>query len=124
MDTSTDQYDDALYDATEPLACTINAAEVPDHIALIERIRTNMVSIERTRHGVLIHLPRNEANVADARQFATEEKQCCEFWGFDVIEQPALALRWDGPPETAEFMDRLIGYFEGREPIGTLFGFL
>lgn len=118
------RFDDAIYDASKPLACTIDAAELPGHIELIERIRVNMLSIERTQHGVLIHLPRDEATIADARRFATEEKQCCEFWGFDLIEQSDLALRWDGPPETAQFMDRAIGYFEGREPIGALFGSL
>ena len=57
METSTNQFEDALYDATKPLACTTTATEIPNHIALIERIRTHLLSIERTAHGVLIRLP-------------------------------------------------------------------
>src|SRR5687767_10380745 len=98
MTQSTDPFEQPLYDATRPIACTIQAADLPNHVTLLERIRINMQSIQRTPHGVLIALPSTAANAADLRRFAAEEKACCEFWGFDVIEHPDLAMRWDGPP--------------------------
>jgi hypothetical protein len=118
----TDRFDQPLYDATKPLACTIQAAELPDHIALIERLRSNLESVERTPHGVLLRLPDTAENAADLHRFAVEEQQCCEFWGFAVIEQPQPTLRWDGPPELAGYMDLLVDYFQGRAPIGSLLG--
>ena len=118
----TTQFDQPLYDPTKPIACTVEAAQLPDHIALTERLRTNLNAIERTPYGVLLKLPDTDENAADLRQFAAEEKQCCEFWGFEVIEQPSLMLRWDGPPDLADYMDRLVDYFEGRAPIGSVLG--
>lgn len=112
------------YDATKPIVCTIEAADIADHIDVLERLRSSANSIERTQHGVAIQLPASSAHAADARRFAAVEQRCCEFWGFDVTETPDIVIRWDGPPETSGFMDRLVGYFEGREPIGTLFGSL
>jgi hypothetical protein len=121
---STDHPDQPLLDATKPIACTIDAADIPRHVELIERIRINLGSIERTQRGVVVRLPATPDNAADLRQFAREEKRCCEFWGFEVDEHGGLALRWDGPPQTAAFMDQLVDYFEGRAPIGTLFATL
>jgi hypothetical protein len=121
MTTSGIQLDQPLYDENQPIACSIGAAELPDHIKVIERLRTNMQSIQRTPHGVLLTLPTSSANAADMRAFAVVEKQCCPFWGFEVIEDADLMLRWDGPPDLAEYMDKLVDYFEGRAPIGILF---
>jgi hypothetical protein len=112
----------ALYDANKPIACTIEAGDIPDHVALIERIRSNLRTIERTPYGVILRLPADAASAADLRQFASAEKRCCEFWGFEVDDRVDLALRWDGPPATAGFMDGLVEYFEGRLPIGALLG--
>jgi hypothetical protein len=122
MTNATEHTDDPLYDATKPIACTMNAVDMPDHLVLIERIRTNLDHVDRTEHGVSLRLPYTTANVDDLRRFATEEKQCCEFWGFALTEQPDLVLRWDGPPETTNFMDRLIDYLDGRAPMGSLLG--
>ena len=118
----TEPPDSPLYDATKPVACTIEAADVADHVTLIERIRDNLETIERTKHGVILRLPATNESAADLRQFAAEEKRCCEFWGFEVSQQADVTLRWDGPAETSSFMDGLIEYFHGRQPIGTLFG--
>jgi hypothetical protein len=118
----TQSTNEPLYDATKPIACTIQATDLPDHVARLERIRVNLTSIERTPYGVLLRLAGTAENTADLQQFAAEEKRCCEFWGFNVIERPDLGLRWDGPPELADYMDRLVSYFEGRSPIGSLLG--
>jgi hypothetical protein len=120
MTDSTDGFDQPLHDPTKPIACTVGAAELSDHITLVERLRVAMTSIERTPYGVLLRLPATAENEVDLRRFAAEEKECCEFWGFDVIEHPDLMLRWDAPPELADYMDRLVDYFEGRAPIGTV----
>jgi hypothetical protein len=117
-----DQIDTPLYDPTKPLACTIEAADIPEHLARLERIRDNLQVVERTAHGVVLRLPENDENASDAAQFARDEKRCCEFWGFDVVRDGGVALRWDGPPETAAFMDGLVEYLEGRLPIGARFG--
>jgi hypothetical protein len=122
MNPPTNQYEQPLYDATKPIACTIQAAQIPDHLARIERMRVNMESIERTQHGIVLRLPSSEANAADLRQFAADEKACCEFWGFAVTEEHELALRWDGPPELGDYFDKLVAYFEGRAPVGSLLG--
>jgi len=114
--------DTGIYDPTKPLACSIQSADVPDHIALIEQMRSNLTSIARTSHGVVLRWPLSVANRAGAERFAVEEQRCCEFWGFDVTSsQDAVVLRWDGPPATSAFMDRLVAFFEGHAPIGALF---
>ncbi len=121
MTTSTDRFDHALYDSAKPIVCTIGAAELPGHLALLERMRATLESVERTPYGVVLTLPGTAGNVADLRRFAADEKRCCQFWGFEVTERPKARLRWDAPPELAGYMDRLVGYFEGRAPIGDLF---
>lgn len=102
-----------LYDPTAPIACTIEAHEIPGHLELIERLRAHLASIERTEHGVRLTFA--GAKATDIHRFAAEEKRCCAFWGFEVGDG---TLRWDGPPQLADHMDRLIDYFEGRAPIG------
>lgn len=119
----TDTSETPIYDPDQPIACTIDARDIAEHIDVLERIRHELTSIERTPHGVILALPPSAANVDNLRQFATVEKRCCEFWGFELTQEPdADRLRWDGPPDTATFMDHLIEYLDGRLPIGALFG--
>lgn len=119
----TDTSHTPIHDPDQPIACTIEARDVADHIEVLERIRQEVTSVERTAHGVVLVLPATEVNVDDLQRFATVEKQCCAFWGFALDHQTdAVRLRWDGPPDTATFMDHLTGYLDGRLPIGTLFG--
>ncbi len=55
---------------------------------------------------------------ADVRRFATDEKGCCQFWGFNVeTNADVLTLQWDGPPEVADFLDRLHTFLLGNEPL-------
>lgn len=118
----TDTSQTPIYDPDQPIACTIDAPDIAEHIDVLERIRHELASAERTPHGVILVLPPTETNIDDLRQFAAVEK-CCAFWGFELDQQPdAIRLRWDGPPDTAAFMDHLIEYLNGRLPIGTLFG--
>lgn len=119
--TNTDS--EPLYDANQPIACTIDARDIAAHIEVIERIRQQLARIERTAHGVVLDLPPTPANIADLHQFVAEEKRCCAFWGFDLEQHTdQVRLRWDGPPDTATFMEHLVDYLEGRLPIGALFG--
>jgi hypothetical protein len=114
-----------IYDRDQPIACTIDARDIGGHVDVLERIRHNLASVQRTPHGVTLDLPTSSANIADLRQFAADEQQCCAFWGFDLDERPDIVrLRWDGPPETAPFMDQLVDFLEGRLPIGVLLGSL
>ena len=41
-----------IYDATAPIACTIGTDEIPGRIALVERLRANVQSVERTADGL------------------------------------------------------------------------
>ena len=73
-----------LYDETADICCTITDAEIPARIALIDEMRTALVGLERTEHGMLLRFPADAAIEAKVRQFAVDEKRCCEFWGFGV----------------------------------------
>jgi hypothetical protein len=114
-----------LYDASAPIACTISNAEIPERVDLIERMRTALLRIERASTGLLLHFPRDDAVRADLRTFAVDEKRCCQFWGFDVLESAdGLALRWDGPPAVNDLLATLHTFFTSDAPISTLEGLL
>ena len=113
-----------IYDATEPIACTLSAGEKPERIALIERLRANLTALDRTEHGMLLRFPNRTDIEADLRRFAVDEKRCCQFWGFDVITGDELTLRWDGPPASGELIDRLAAFLTGDEPGSVLAGLL
>lgn len=107
-----------IYDATAPIACTASSDEIPTRIHQIEHMRANLDRIDRSPDGLVLHFP-NRADIhAELRQFATDEKGCCQFWGFAIESSDSeLILRWDGPPDTTDFMDRLHAFFVGDEPL-------
>jgi hypothetical protein len=112
-----------IYDDTEPVACTLTAAEIPERLALIERLRSALLSLDRTPTGLLLHF--HTELRGDLAAFAVDEKQCCRFWGFEVTEEPAgVALRWDGPPAADELLDRLHTFFTTDAPLTALDGLL
>ena len=114
-----------IYDDTAPVACTISNAEIPERIELIERMRTAMTSIDRTATGLLLHFPDRAPVRADLATFAVDEKRCCQFWGFDVIDEPeGVALRWDGPPAAHDLLGQLHVYFTTDAPISIIDGLL
>jgi hypothetical protein len=114
-----------LYDASADIACSIDRAEVPGRIALIERLRSASTAIDRTEHGLLLHFPVVETIESDVRTFAVDEKACCSFWGFDVdASSEEITLQWDAPPTAAELIDRLHQFFLSDEPLTALDGLL
>jgi hypothetical protein len=114
-----------IYDATAPIACTIGSDEIPERIELVERMRHNLDHIDRTEHGMLLHFPNRSDIEDDLRRFAVDEKRCCQFWGFVVdADHDGLKLRWDGPPEAAAVIGRLVAYFEGDQPLTSISGLL
>jgi hypothetical protein len=114
-----------IYDDTVPIACTITNAEIPERVALIERMRDALATIDRTPTGLLLHFPDDAAVRADLADFAVDEKRCCQFWGFDVIDEArGVALRWDGPPAVDDLLDKLQRYFEGDASVSVLDGLL
>jgi len=114
-----------LYDDSAPIACTIGADEIPDRIAIVERMRASMTSLERTDTGLLLQFPREPAIEADVRRFAVDEKRCCQFWGFAVIDgDDEIVLRWDGPPSADELLDRLDALLRSDDPVESIQGFL
>lgn len=114
-----------IYDNTAPIACTIRNAEIPERIELVERMRAAMTAFDRTPTGLLLQFPDNGDVRADLATFVVDEKRCCQFWGFEVIDTPdAVALRWDGPPAVDGLLDRLETFFSSDAPISTLDGLL
>jgi hypothetical protein len=112
-----------IYDDTAPIACTLTGDEVPERLALFERLRAEMTTIDRTPTGLLLHFPADAR--ADLATFAVDEKQCCQFWGFAVVDEPGgLALRWDGPPAVDDLLDRLHDFFTSNAPLTALDGLL
>ena len=114
-----------IYDATAPMVCTADSDEIPERIEQVERMRAVLVHVDRTEHGLLLRFPGDAAVEADLRQFAVDEKRCCQFWGFEITTaSDQITLRWEGPPDATEFLDRLHAYFEGDEPISAVSGLL
>jgi hypothetical protein len=111
-----------LFDETAPIACTIDPADIPERLATIERMRTDLARLERTEHGLLLHFAHSSDREAELRQFAKDEKRCCQFWGFEVRpgSDTGLALQWDAPPNAAALIDTLQTFFEGDEPAEVL----
>ncbi len=107
-----------IYDATAPVACTASGNEIQDRIEQIERMRSDLTRLERTEHGLLLHFPDRRGIEAHLRTFTVDEKGCCAFWGFAITtSDDELTLQWDGPPDVAEFFQRLAAWFEGDEPL-------
>ena len=103
-----------LYDATEPIVCTLTAGEVQERRNLLEWLRTNLARIDRTEHGMLLHFPADADVDARLQHFAEVEKQCCRFWGFEVETRSSeTTLRWDAPPAAGELVERLMAYLRG-----------
>ena len=114
-----------IYDDTAAVACTITNAEIPERIALMERMRTAMTALDRTTSGLLLHFPDEPDVRADLATFVVEEKRCCQFWGFELADEPGgVALRWDGPPAVDTLLDQLQMFFTTDAPISTLEGIL
>ena len=114
-----------IYDAAAPIACTISAAEIPRRVQLVERMRTAVTAVDRTPTGLLVHF-RDEPKVrGDLTTFVVDEKRCCEFWGFEILqEDDTVALRWDGPPAVDGIVDQLKSYFTSDAPSSALDGLL
>src|SRR5258707_388299 len=56
-----------------PIACTITASEIPERIEVLERMRANLSSLERTAQGLLLDFPIRPEIEADLRRFAVDE---------------------------------------------------
>lgn len=67
--------DTALYNPTKPMACSIEAVDIPDHLACLERIRSELRSVDRTRYGVVLHVADSEANASDVARFVGVEQR-------------------------------------------------
>ena len=114
-----------LHDDTAPIVCTIGPDEKADRIAIVNRMRVAATSIERTGTGLLLQFPRTDAIRADLDRFAIDEKRCCQFWGFAVVDGAYdLALRWDGPATAGELLDAIERVLRSDEPVETIEGLL
>ena len=84
-----------------------------------------MTSVERTADGLVLHFPDHPGVRADLTTFVVDEKRCCEFWGFEILDRPdGVGLRWDGPPAASELLNELHTFFESGGPISLLQGLL
>ena len=114
-----------LNDGTAPIVCTIGDDEKADRIAIIERMRGCATSIERTDVGLLLQFPRTDATRADLERFAIDEKRCCQFWGFAVVDgDDDLALRWDGPATAVGLLDTIAQVLRSEKPVSSIEGLL
>ena len=113
-----------IHDETAPIACTISEADIPERLALLERLRTAHTSLERTEAGLQLHFPLDDGVDADVGSFAVDEKRCCQFWGFEILETDGLVLRWDGPAGVSAALDQIAAWFAGNEPGDVLRGLL
>jgi hypothetical protein len=114
-----------LHDDSEPIVCTIGDDEKAERIELLNRMRTTLVGIDRSEHGLLLEFPRTDAIDADLRRFAVDEKRCCQFWGFAVVESDdTLVLRWDGPDTAAPLLDTIEEVLRSGTPIEAIEGLL
>jgi hypothetical protein len=114
-----------LYDATAPITCTISSDEVPGRIEVIERLRADLLQLDHTEHGLLLHFPNQPGVEADVRRFTVDEQHCCNFWGFAVHNDGnELILQWDAPPEARELLANIAAHLEGAEPITAIDGLL
>jgi hypothetical protein len=114
-----------ISDDSSPITCTATSDELSERLETIERLHEDLVAVDRTEHGLVLHFPLREDIEAEVRGFAVDEKRCCQFWGFEVaVAGDRLQLRWDGPPAVRELMDRLHAYFEGDQPVTAVDGLL
>lgn len=114
-----------IYDATAPITCTADSREIDARVEHLERMHRNLARVERSEDGVVLHFPSRPDIEADVRQFAMDEKGCCQFWGFEVVTSPdEIVLRWDGPPDVSAFMDDVLARLESDEPITASSGLL
>lgn len=114
-----------LYDASAPIVCTIGDDERADRIALVERVRDAMTQVERTASGLLLTFPRTDAVEADVRRFVVDEKRCCQFWGFAVVDgDDELVLRWDAPAGATQLLERIEAVLRSDVPIDRIGGLL
>lgn len=110
-----------VFDATAPVACTLDEADIPDRLELMERLRAQVVAVEPDEHGLLLRFPRHHQVEVDVRRFARDEKRCCQFWGFEVgAGDDDVVLRWEGPPGTEGLLERIAACFRGEEPVSSL----
>jgi hypothetical protein len=112
-------------DVTAPIACSATGGELAARLDEIERLRRDVVAVERTSEGLLLSFTPDEARRAQLERFAAEEKGCCQFWGFEVSSTAAaLMLRWDGPATAQPLLDDLHRCFTTDEPLTAFPGLL
>ena len=114
-----------LHDDSAPIVCTIGDGEKAERIELLDRMRASVQQIDRTDHGLLLQFPRTDAIDDDIRRFAVDEKRCCQFWGFAVVEgDDTLVLRWDGPETAAPLLDAIEEVLRSDRSIESIEGLL
>jgi hypothetical protein len=112
-------------DDDAPIACSLAPADVPERVALLERLRDAATVVARTPHGLRLSFSPDADVEADVRRFAVDEQRCCTFWAFSVdADRSGVTLRWEGPPAAADLLDHLHRFLRGEEPIGSLDGLL
>lgn len=95
-----------LFDAGEPIACTIEAGQRAGRRDLLQRMRAATLQVERTEAGVLLSFSPSADGLFE--QFSISEKQCCAFFGFRFESR---MLRWEAPPDASRMMDAIYRFF-------------
>ena len=95
-------------DRTQPISCTLEAAEVPDRLARWQRLATHVVERTVTDDGVRVRFDHlvSPGEVAD---LAAAEQGCCSFFAFTLhIAADGTTLDVGAPAEARELVDVLL----------------
>lgn len=114
-----------IYDPNAPVACTLNHHDLDERVQLLDTMRSALTEVERSPHGLILRFPPDPQITAGVRRFATDEKECCRFWGFLVTATATdTTLRWDGPPDASAILDHIERYLDGDESVDAFAGLL
>ena len=113
-----------LYDATVPIVCTPPTTRSPSASPSSSACAPTSTG-SNALGTVCCCIPCPTGHRRGAAAVHRRREGCCQFWGFEIdTSGEELTLRWDGPPNTAELMDRLLAFFRGHEPLTATSGVL
>lgn len=96
----------------EPLACSLNGAEMKDRRKTIEKFTRLILKKEETGNGMLFHLDGSNKSLEEILALLQLERQCCSFLRFDLKiqkESMPVQLAISGPEGTKDFLADELG---------------
>jgi DNA-binding transcriptional MerR regulator len=91
-----------------PIACTLDAAAMPERLKAWERLAAKVVERTDVPDGVRWRFA-PEVSASEVADLATKEHGCCSFLGFSVgVADGETTLTIDAPPEGRDTIDALL----------------